>query len=223
MWDAAMAERGRARARAGTWPVATGARRHEPWSIGGFAGEFRDRAYHWVLAEVAPGRLVPWLPVAFGAGIVLYFTAPREPLLWAPVVLALALAGATVAVRARPVWLPVMLGLAAAAAGFATVTIKAQWIAHPVLRYFVPSAAVTGWVEVRESRERTDRIVIRIDQIEARRLDAAPGRVRLSVRKGTAPTVGQFVEFKARLKPPLAPLKPGSYDFSRDLYFQGIG
>ena len=43
------------------------------------------------------------------------------------------------------------------------------------------------------------------------------------MRKGTAPEVGSFVELKARLQPPLAPLRPGSYDFSRDLYFQGIG
>jgi competence protein ComEC len=47
--------------------------------------------------------------------------------------------------------------------------------------------------------------------------------VRLSVRKGTAPAVGSFVELKARLQPPLAPLRPGSYDFGRDMYFQGIG
>jgi len=206
-----MAERGRARAR--TWPAAAGARRPEPWGIAGFAGELRDRAYHWLLAEVGPGRLVPWLPVAFGAGIVVYFTAPREPRLWAPILLLGALAGATIAWRARPVGLPVVLGLAAAAAGFATATVRTDWIAHPVLRHFVPSAAITGWVEVRESRERTDRIVIRVHQIEGRRLAESPGRVRLSVRKGTAPTVGQFVELKARLNPPLAPLKPGSYDF----------
>jgi competence protein ComEC len=37
----------------------------------------------WALAEVAPGRLVPWLPVAFGFGIVGYFTADREPAWWA--------------------------------------------------------------------------------------------------------------------------------------------
>ena len=220
-----MAERGRARAGAGTrtWPAAPGARRREPWGISELAGELRDRAYHWAIAEVAPGRLVPWLPVAFGVGIVLYFTAPREPLPWAPVILVFALAGATIALRARPVGLPIILGLAAAAAGFATATVKTDWIGHPVLRHPVSDAAIRGWVEVRESRERTDRIVIRVDQIEGRRLDAAPGRVRLSVRKGTAPTVGQFVELKARLHPPLPTLKPGSYDFSRDLYFQGIG
>ncbi len=43
------------------------------------------------------------------------------------------------------------------------------------------------------------------------------------MKKGTAPDVGSFVELKARLQPPLAPLRPGSYDFGRDLYFQGIG
>src|SRR5690606_22060542 len=35
--------------------------------------------------------------------------------------------------------------------------------------------------------------------------------------------VGSFIEVKARLTPPLAPLRPGGYDFARDLYFQGIG
>ena len=48
-------------------------------------------------------------------------------------------------------------------------------------------------------------------------------RARLSVRKGTAPAVGSFVELKARLQPPLAPLRPGRYDFGRDMFFQGIG
>jgi competence protein ComEC len=47
--------------------------------------------------------------------------------------------------------------------------------------------------------------------------------VRLSVKKGTAPAVGSFVELKARLLPPLTPVRPGSYDFSRDMFFAGIG
>jgi competence protein ComEC len=47
--------------------------------------------------------------------------------------------------------------------------------------------------------------------------------VRVSVRKGTAPPVGSFIEFRARLSPPLEPLRPGGYDFARDMYFQRIG
>jgi competence protein ComEC len=47
--------------------------------------------------------------------------------------------------------------------------------------------------------------------------------VRVAVRKGHAPAVGDYVSFKARLSPPLQPLRPGGYDFARDMYFQRIG
>ena len=43
------------------------------------------------------------------------------------------------------------------------------------------------------------------------------------MRKGLAPAVGAYVTLKARLNPPLAPLRPGGYDFARDLWFRGIG
>jgi competence protein ComEC len=34
---------------------------------------------------------------------------------------------------------------------------------------------------------------------------------------------GSYVEVKAMLDPPMQPLEPGSYDFARDMFFQGIG
>ena len=61
-----------------TWPVGgAGA----AWSGSRWRAEFavRERIREWALAEVGPGRLLPWFAVAFGAGIVLYFTAEREP------------------------------------------------------------------------------------------------------------------------------------------------
>ncbi len=76
---------------------------------------------------------------------------------------------------------------------------------------------------MREERERSDRIVVRVSKIEAPRLREAPERVRVAVRKGTAPAVGSFIAFKAHLSPPLQPLRPGGYDFARDMYFQQIG
>ena len=82
---------------------------------------------------------------------------------------------------------------------------------------------VAGFVEVREERERTDRIVVRALSLEGTRLEQKPDRIRVSVKKGTAPLVGAYVTFRARLSPPLEPLRPGGYDFARDLYFQGIG
>ena len=116
-----------------------------------------------------------------------------------------------------------LLGLAAIAAGLATATLKSARVAHPVLLQPAWNVTLAGWIEVREERERTDRIVVKVHRIEGPRLEEALERVRVAVRKGTAPPVGSFVELKARLNPPLAPLRPGGYDFARDLYFQRIG
>src|SRR5215471_5044021 len=67
---------------AGTWPLGGRAQ------AGGFApvgfeawSSFAARLKAWVRAEAGAGRLLPWVPVAFGAGIAIYFTADREPVL----------------------------------------------------------------------------------------------------------------------------------------------
>ena len=45
----------------------------------GLAAALAERLRNWAFAEAVPGRLLPWLPVAFGFGIAIYFTAEREP------------------------------------------------------------------------------------------------------------------------------------------------
>jgi competence protein ComEC len=91
------------------------------------------------------------------------------------------------------------------------------------LRFPAYSVSVAGFVELRDESQKSDRFVLRLERIEGNRIVDKPQRVRLSVRRGTAPPAGAFVEAKAQLSPPLQPLRPGSYDFARDLYFQRIG
>jgi len=223
LWDCVMVERGTGRAtpRARTWDVA---RPHgATWNAAGIWRQAGDVLTRWAASDVAAGRLMPWLPVCFGFGIVLYFTADREPAVWAVLSLCGATVTATILARRRPVGFPVALALTAAAAGFATATLRTATIAHPVLRQPAGNVEVAGFVEVREERERSDRIVVRADKFEAPRITEKLQRVRVSVRKGTAPAVGAYVTFRARLSPPLAPLRPEGYDFARDLYFQRIG
>jgi competence protein ComEC len=181
------------------------------------------RIRQWAAAEVAAGRLLPWFAVAYGLGIVLYFTADREPVWWAGGALAAACAAGSVLSRRHYIAHVVMLGLFATSAGFATATVKTALIAHPVLH--VPASGVTigGFVELREESQHTDRFVLRVEHMEGSRIAEKPLRVRLSVRRGMAPPAGAFVEVKALLDPPLQPLEPGSYDFARDLFFQRIG
>jgi competence protein ComEC len=223
-----MAERGRAQDRAQAWAPAgasgrAGRRFQLPDSVAAIIRATAERPGAWLQAELAAGRLVPWLPVAFGAGIAVYFAAAREPAWWAAVALLTATVAFAVVVRRRAVGFPLAVALVAATAGFAVVTIKTATIAHPVLKFPASNVTIAGFVEVREERARTDRIVVRMHRLDASRIADEPERVRLSVRKGTAPPVGTFVELKARLNPPLTPLRPGGYDFARDLYFQRIG
>ncbi|EJW12173.1 Competence protein [Rhodovulum sp. PH10] len=218
-------ERDPGRVRAGVLPVAGSAGRAiaPAHRLPDFAALLGARLAGWAATEVAPGRLFPWLPVAFGLGIVLYFTAEREPALWAAGAAFAAAAAAVIATR-RHGGVAVALGFAALAAGFLAAGVRAQKVDAPVLRKPLWGATLTGFVERREERERSDRIVVRIHTMEGRGLAAPhPTRVRVAVRKGTAPPVGAFVAMKARLSPPLAPMRPGGYDFARDLYFQGIG
>ncbi|HEV2630449.1 MAG TPA: ComEC/Rec2 family competence protein [Pseudolabrys sp.] len=177
----------------------------------------------WALAEVAPGRLLPWLAVAFGFGAVLYLAADTEPALWAATPAALVAVALAFLARQRPLAFPLLLGFAGITAGFAVATMQTARIAHPVLRYPVGSATLGGYVEIREGRERSDRVTLRVTHLEGRRIGVRPERVRLAIRKDTAPPVGSFIELKAHLSPPLPPLRPGGYDFARDMYFQQIG
>src|SRR4029077_14297935 len=151
-----------------------------------------------------------------------YFAADHEPILPVAALTAAGLCVAAFFLRRRKVF-PVAVMIAALATGFAVATWKTARIAHGVLARPMFAVALTGFVETRDIRERTDRFVLRVASLESPRGTVKLERVRLSVRKGTAPEVGSFVELKARLQPPLAPLRPGSYDFGRDLYFQGIG
>ena len=221
-----MVEWGKGRGRADTWPEAEG-RRGRVWTWPGdvpdFARATSQRLRSWIIADTGPGRLLPWLPVAFGLGIAIYFTAEREPAWWAACALAVVCATATFFARRRPVGFPVTLVLTAIAMGFVVATLKTVKVAHPVLLFPASNVEVAGFVEVREERDRFDRIVVHALKLEGARISQKPERVRVSVKKGTAPPVGSYVTFRARLNPPLAPLRPGGYDFARDLYFQRIG
>ena len=68
-----MVEPVRSRERATTWrPWTTAGRRPAAEWLEGFADLLARAARclrDWALAEAGPGRLVPWLAVAFGSGI----------------------------------------------------------------------------------------------------------------------------------------------------------
>ena len=79
-----MAEPGRAPGRtqgfAGTWPPREAAGGFAPSGFGAWP-HLLAKLREWIRAEAGAGRLLPWVPVAFGTGIAFYFAADHEPVL----------------------------------------------------------------------------------------------------------------------------------------------
>ena len=165
-----MEERGRARTQgiAGTWPPREAAR------AGGFApsgfstwSSLADKLRTWVRAEAGAGRLLPWVPVAFGTGIAFYFTADHEPVLPVAAITAAGLCLAALLLRRQKLF-PAAVMIAAVSAGFAVATWKTARTAHGVLARPLYAVSLTGFVETRDIRERTDRFVLRVASMDVR-------------------------------------------------------
>jgi len=182
-----------------------------------------------VLAEgwrADAGRRVLFVPVLMGVGIGGYFALPFEPSGWTSLI----------GVAAAVVWLltrrwidhPGLVGCAAVAAsicaGFSFAVIRAQTNDVVVLASETRMLTITGRVARLEPAER-GRTRVWLD-VEATRpgLQRTPHRIRISVGKQAAPlSPGDWIEVRATLRPLPAPVAPGSYDFGRKLWFDGIG
>ncbi|MCJ2126153.1 ComEC/Rec2 family competence protein [Methylobacterium sp. J-077] len=176
-----------------------------------------------LVREIEQRRLFPWLAVAFGAGILVFFAgADGTPWLAAP------LAGAALALApvpflgARPAALAVALALAAGFLGFAAATWRVAQVAAPILAR-TTIGPLTGMIEALDEREVGARLVIRVESFAGLDPAARPLRVRVSFRKAPPLRPGDFIAATARLLPPPEAARPGGYDFARDAYFQGIG
>ncbi|MEO6199238.1 MAG: ComEC/Rec2 family competence protein [Sphingomicrobium sp.] len=171
--------------------------------------------------EVERTQLPPWLVVGFGSGIAAWFGlgAPSQWAAFMAIAAALALGGFLL--------IPGRSGRAlgwfalAATLGCALIWARATWIAQPRLDW-PKVVALTGRVE-------------KVDMLTAKeqlRLTVAPDgtelppRIRVSFDQKMAPAglaPGARVALRARLAPPPPMALPGTYDFSRDAWFKGIG
>lgn len=162
-----------------------------------------------------------WLPIAMGAGILLYFAADREPALWAPL-LGLALSGtAAFILRMRRFTSMACLAAAAAFAGFAAGVWRTAEIASPMLER-PRIGKLSGFVESVEVRDKGARLVLLVTDLANVPVNERPKRVRVNIRQG-AIAPGDHIVATARLLPPPGPARAGGYDFGRDAFFRGIG
>ncbi|MCC7251711.1 ComEC/Rec2 family competence protein [Hyphomicrobium sp.] len=175
--------------------------------------------------ELERSRWFLWLPVAFGAGIAIYFSLRAEPGAWTALALPLVALGLVAASRRAGLARLAALALLAMCLGFAVAKARAEWTRAPVLSHELRRADISGVVELIEPRPtRGERLTIRVTDIAGLSPDARPARVRVRVmtkREGLKP--GDAIRMRATLRPPAIPPLPGAYDFSRWAWFQGIG
>jgi competence protein ComEC len=164
-----------------------------------------------------------WLPVAMGAGILVYFSLRAEPdarLIWLPPPLIIA---AHILARRLPFcgWLCSMM--AACSFGFAVVLWHAQK-ASPPITPLSRAMVIEGIVQNVEALPQG----LRVTLAQARLGPEAPTlerslRLRLRSDDSARPTPGDLLRVRALIRPPAAPAYPGAWDFQRAAYFNGQG
>ncbi|THD85790.1 ComEC family competence protein [Aliigemmobacter aestuarii] len=182
----------------------------------------------WLPARLAGegGILLPWAPVILGCGIGLWFALP-----WEPVLPHYAVAGgvlpAMLAARlwAGDHWHPLAWAMALLATGFLAAGLRAHSVALPVLdfRYYGP---VEGRI-IGIDRSQSDAIRLTLDRVILQDVaqQRMPARVRVALHGDQAltPEPGQVIALTGHLSPPDGPVEPGSFDFRRMAFFDGLG
>ncbi len=169
----------------------------------------------------------PWLAVAFALGIAAWFMMDNQWqwLGFLTAMLALVLTGlALMREDGRfPFVRQALAALAlAGAAGCGTVWVKSVMVGSPAIERPVVSN-IAGIVVSREEQlaDGRVRLVLAIHEEGTGR----PIRVRINVpliKDAALAQEGAAVRLKARLVPPAPPMLPGSYDFARSAWFQGL-
>lgn len=170
-------------------------------------------------------RRALFVPVLMGAGIGIYFALPSEPPLWLaplatiPAIIWFALSRTTSWAAA----IAVSASLAAVCAGLGIAIVRAHMLdATPLTREV--RLTITGRIAALEPAERKrTRLWLDVHATKPQ-LAEQPERVRISISKAPADLLpGQWIDVRGTLRPLPAPVAPGSFDFGRKLWFDGIG
>jgi len=172
-------------------------------------------------------RAFLWTPVAFGIGVAAYLGLKTEPVLW-PCVAAAALAvgvAAGVARWGRSRTLAIATSLVAVTlCGFCAGKLRTDIAAAPIVPANIGVVPMEGWVvDIANPSDHGERLLIAPTWIAGLSPERTPKRVRIVVPPGDVLGPGSAIHVMALLDPPPGPAAPGSYDFARDAWFDGLG
>ncbi len=164
------------------------------------------------------------VPVMLACGALAYFSLAVEPsalVLFAACALT---AGAVAIAGERPLLRPALIAVLLVLTGMLFSKWETERAGTLMLGEAI-STVVTGRVtSIEQQAAGRTRLTLEVLATERPTLRYVPERVRVSTRKvPSGLVVGDVLTGPARLFPPSGPLRPGSYDFSFESYFDGIG
>ncbi len=174
--------------------------------------------------EIERGTAFVLIPVFLAVGALWYFSAENEPGMAPLLACALCLAGLVAASRARPA---INLALAAAllvVLGALCGKAETMRASTRMLGAEIATQLTGRLVAIEQMPTGRVRMTIDVTGTERPVLRYAPDRVRITARQIPADMeVGSSITGLVRLLPPSGPVRPNSYDFSFQSYFDGIG
>lgn len=163
-----------------------------------------------------------WLVVAFAAGITAFFAWPFDPPPWAGIAVA-AGGGALLPLRRKG---PTVLALAIIMIGLGheAAQVRLWSVAAPVLDHEIGPFQLRGRVRDAEMRPEGNHVVLTEVILPGVAAADTPAAVRVTLPAAHGlPAVGSRMGVRAVVGPVGRPVAPGSFQFQRFLYFQGIG
>ncbi len=166
-----------------------------------------------------------WLPVAMGAGIIVYFTLTVEPPIWILGISPILMAGIWLA-RQQYVAQLVLSALLAFALGFNAAQIETHFAAAPMLDRETSVLPITGRLMLTEVMPEGVRLTLKEPDIGRWEKEHIPEKIRIRMDQKTLadiPPPGSRINMWAQIGPFSEPVMPGATDFRRQSYFRQLG
>ena len=173
-------------------------------------------------ADLESERRKLWLPVAFAAGIGLYFLLPEEPSKWLTLGIIEALILTAVLFRFRPAVLKVLMWVGLVAGGFGWAQVRTIYLASAMGDVPEQKLYLRGEV-IKVDLNQKGKLRLTMDNLYNFDEQKLPGRFRITLRqKKGSYYPGQCVELVAKLMPRAIAQLPGGYQFDRKNFYDRL-
>ncbi|AYD01390.1 ComEC/Rec2 family competence protein [Neorhizobium sp. NCHU2750] len=193
-------------------------------SVVAVAQAARDRMSAAIAEEGRYGHGFLFVPVAIGAGAVIWLLSASDPPFWPFALAAIVVTGAALSISHNHAARAVLLAAALVSLGMMLAQME-TWRRATVILDTAVTSDIVGMVERSEmSGAGRVRYVVRIISTADPEIRRPPGQVLLMASgRGGRFDNGAVIAGRARLSPPAGPALPGLHDFAFSSYFDGIG